>query len=195
MPLLLSLLLGASLLVAPMPPLRYKIDPGHSHIGFAVRHLMVSTVRGRFDSLAGTIQYDPEHPDRSSVSVRIVTASLNSGNTKRDADVRSADLLDVAAYPTITFESLAIRRAGEGMVADGKLTIHGVTRSVAIPFVLTGPIRRGAAMSTIGVEGELVIDRRDFGLSFSRTVPGGGLIVGNEVRIELQLEAHAKEGE
>ena len=165
-----------------------RIDPRHAYVGFAVRHMMIATVKGRFNGVSGTIQLDTSDVERSSVEVTIETATLDSGQPGRDADVRGPDFLDVQRFSTMKFISTRIVRSARGFTAIGDLTIRDVTKQVEIPFSLGGPITRPGGMS-IGVDGEFTIDRRDFGMAAQRLMTGG-LMVGNDVRIEIQLEAH-----
>jgi polyisoprenoid-binding protein YceI len=161
----------------------YKIDPVHSTVGFAVKHLAVSTVHGRFNDFGGSIIFDEKDPSKSSVDVIIKSASINTDNNNRDNDLRSPNYLDTAKFPEITFKSKAVEKKGDGYVAHGTLTIHGVSKDVDLPFTLTGPVstQRGKAL---GAEAGLPIVRQDYG------VAGGGLMVGNDIKIEISVEAH-----
>jgi polyisoprenoid-binding protein YceI len=161
----------------------YKIDPVHSTVGFAVRHLAVSTVHGRFNDFSGSIIFDERDPSKSSVDVVIKTASINTDNNMRDNDLRSANYLDTTKFPELTFKSKSVEKKGDGYVAHGTLTIHGVSKDIDLPFTLTGPIsiKNGKAL---GAEASLPINRQDYG------VAGGGAMVGNDVKIEISVEAH-----
>ena len=162
----------------------YKIDPVHSTVGFAVKHLAVSTVHGRFNNFSGSITFDEQDPSKSSVDVIIKSASINTDNNNRDNDLRSPNFLDVTKFPELTFKSKSVEKKGDGYVAHGTLTIHGVSKDVDLPFTLTGPVstQRGKAL---GAEaGPLPINRQDYG------VAGGGMMVGNDVKIEISVEAH-----
>ncbi len=171
---------------------RYEIDPVHTLIGFSVRHLVINNVKGKFGDFSGTILYDENDITRSSVEVTVRTPSINTGVNQRDDDLRSPNFLEVAKYPEMTFRSSRIERQGEGYVAVGTLTLHGVAKQVALPFTLSGKIKDPWGNERIGVEANLTIDRRDWGINFSKTMDSGGLIVGNEVRIELNVEAVKK---
>jgi polyisoprenoid-binding protein YceI len=161
----------------------YKIDPVHSTVGFAVRHLAVSTVHGRFNDFSGSIIFDEKDPSKSSVDVVIKTASINTDNNMRDNDLRSANYLDTTKYPELTFKSKSVEKKGDGYVAHGTLTIHGVSKDVDLPFMLTGPISIKGAKA-LGAEAGLPINRQDYG------VTGGGAMVGNDIKIEISVEAH-----
>jgi polyisoprenoid-binding protein YceI len=166
----------------------YKIDPAHSMVGFSVKHMMVSTVHGRFTDFSGKIIYDDKDPSKSSVIVTIKAASVNTDNTARDNDLRSANFLDVEKFPEITFQSKSVERKQHGFVAHGTLTLHGVPKDVDLTFGLTGPLAtpRGKIM---GAEAGLTINRQEYGVSWSKALDGGGVMVSDDVRIELSVEA------
>jgi polyisoprenoid-binding protein YceI len=167
----------------------YQIDGSHSTAGFTVRHMMVSNVSGAFSKLSGTVDFDPNNPSQSKVEVTIDAASIDSHNAGRDNDLRSANFFDVATYPTITFKSTKVEKAGEGKLrVVGNLTMHGVTKEVVLdvdgptPEVQAqGGFRAGASAST-------KIDRKDFGITWSRALDGGGMVVSDEVRINIEVE-------
>jgi polyisoprenoid-binding protein YceI len=181
----------ASLLVAAVAPGadRYQIDPAHTQIGFSVRHLVISNVQGKFDEFSGTILYDGQDITKSSVSVTIKAASIDTGVGPRDADLRSANFFDATKFPEVTFQSTRIEKRGEGYVALGTLTMHGVAKEVTLPFSVTGVIKDPWGKQRMGVEASLTINRQDWGLSYSKTMDNGGLIVGNDVKIDLNVEA------
>ncbi|HXF04521.1 MAG TPA: YceI family protein [Blastocatellia bacterium] len=167
----------------------YVIDVSHSWIGFSVRHMMVTNVRGRFTDFSGTILYDEQDITKSSVSVTIKTASINTENADRDRHLRSADFFDAEKYPEITFVSKRIEKRGADYVCIGTLTIRGVSREVAIPFTITGKVKDQRGNTRIGVEASLTINRQDFGVTWNRALDAGGVVVGNDVKIELNIEA------
>ncbi len=167
----------------------YQIDPVHTHIGFAVRHLVINNVKGEFTDYSGTIVYDESDITNSSVEVTIKAASINTGNAKRDADLRSPNFFDVEKYPLITFKSKRVEKKGDGYRLVGDLTMHGVTREVAMPFKILGKIKDPWGNTRIGAEASLTLDRRDYGLKYAKKIDAGGLVVGNEVKIELNVEA------
>lgn len=171
----------AALGTAPLHAQRthFDIDPGHSYVGFRVRHLMIATVRGRFETFAGKIVIDPRDTTRSSVEVEIETISVASGNARRDRDVRGESFLAVERYPRISFRSTRIERGAEGWRMAGDLTIRGVTRPVTIPFTLAAGSRR------LGVTATLTIDREHFGMT---AVPAA--TVGKEISIDIEVEAN-----
>jgi polyisoprenoid-binding protein YceI len=162
----------------------YKIDPNHSSVNFSVTHLMVSTVNGRFTAFEGKILYDEKDVTKSSVSVTIKTASVNTDNTSRDNDLRSAGFFDADKFPEITFQSKSVENKGSDYVAHGTLTIKGVAKDVDLPFELKGPADAGRMGKVMGAHASLTVNRQDFGVA---KAPG---IVGNEVKIDLNVEAH-----
>lgn len=161
----------------------YKIDPVHSTLGFGVRHLGISTVHGKFTDFDGVISYDEKDPSKSSVKVTIKTASINTGNDTRDKDLRSDNFFDVAKYPEITFQSTSVKKNGDDWVATGNYTMHGVTKSLELPFTLSGPVKDPWGNQRIGVESSTKVNRSDYGITADK-----GLI-GEEVKIDLTVEA------
>jgi polyisoprenoid-binding protein YceI len=180
----LSILVAGSAFAAD----EYKIDPVHSRVGFAVKHMVVNTVHGRFTDYNGSILLDDKDASKSSVNVTIKTASINTDNTGRDTDLRSANFLDVEKFPEITFKSKAVEKKADGFVAHGTLTIRGVSKDVDMPFTLSGPIDTGRG-KLLGAEAGLTINRQDYGVAWSRSLAGGELIVANDVKIEINVEA------
>lgn len=167
----------------------YEIDPVHSHIGFAVKHLGVSTVRGEFKEYGSDLRIDEENLAESSVTLRIRAASIDTDNQRRDDHLRSDDFLNAEAYPELVFESTGIEAAGEGeYLLTGNLTIRDTTREVEIPVSVAGPIDFQGTQR-LGVEGEVTIDRQEYGVNFSRALDTGGLVVGNDVKISFSIEA------
>lgn len=167
----------------------YKIDPAHSSANFAVRHMMVSTVTGRFaGGLSGTIHYDDKDPSKSSVKATIKVASVNTDNENRDKDLRGPNFFDAEKYPEITFESQRVEKRGDSFVAIGNFTMKGVTKQIELPFTIGGRINDGKGHGRIGVQSNTTLNRQDYGLSWNRTVEGGGVVVGNEIKIDLNVE-------
>jgi polyisoprenoid-binding protein YceI len=160
----------------------YKIDPNHSSVNFAVTHMMVSTVNGRFNTFEGKILLDDKDVSKSSVNVTIKTTSINTDNTSRDNDLRSAGFFDVEKFPEITFQSKSVEKKGNDYVAHGTLTIKGVAKDVDLPFELKGPVEAGKGKA-LGAHGSLTVNRQDYGVS-----KGAGM-VGNDVKIDLNVEA------
>jgi polyisoprenoid-binding protein YceI len=166
----------------------WQIDPNHSSAQFAVRHMVVSTVRGTFNKVSGTAQYDPARPAASSMDATIDVASIDTRVDGRDKDLRSANFFDVEKYPTITFKSKRVDQAGPGKLKMvGDLTMHGVTKEVVLDVDgPTAPINDGRGQR-VGVSATTKINRRDFGLQYNRVVEGSA-VVGDEVNITLDVE-------
>lgn len=167
---------------------QYKIDPVHSSVAFSVKHMMINTVHGRFGDYNGQIVYDESDPSKSSVSVSIKTASVNTDNSQRDGHLKSADFLDAAKFPEITFQSKSVEKKPDGFIAHGVLTIRGVSRNVDLPFKLNGPVLIGSH-KLLGAEASLTINRMDYGVSWSKALDNGGVVVGNDVKIDINVEA------
>jgi polyisoprenoid-binding protein YceI len=160
----------------------YTIDPAHSSATFTVRHMMISTVPGRFSGISGTINYDEKDITKSSVEATIKTATVSTDNEYRDKDLKSANYFDVEKYPEITFKSTKVEKRGDQLVAIGDFTLHGVTKQIELPFEINKAITpRGAA---IGATAELKLSRKDYGIT------SGAAVVGDEVKIALSVEAH-----
>jgi polyisoprenoid-binding protein YceI len=166
----------------------YTIDPVHSTVGFAVKHMVVNTVHGRFNDCTGQILYDDKDPSKSSVNVTVKSTSINTDNSQRDTHLKSPDFLDVEKFPEITFQSKSIEKKADGFVAHGVLTIRGVSKNVDLPFKINGPINAGNG-SLLGAEASLTINRQDYGVSWSKSLAPGELVVGNDVKIDINVEA------
>lgn len=165
----------------------WDIDPVHSDVSFSVRHMMVSKVRGRFGAVAGQISTGADLAD-SSVTATIDIASVDTGNDQRDEHLRSADFLDAATYPTMTYRSTGARRDGAGYLVDGELTLHGVSRPVqlALEPLGSGPDAYGGTRA--GFTATATINRRDFGIDIAVPLDGGGLVVGDRVDVQLEIQ-------
>jgi polyisoprenoid-binding protein YceI len=168
----------------------WKIDPAHTSVEFKIKHLMISWVKGVFTDVQGTAVFDDADPGKASVNVQIATASVDTGTKKRDDDLRSPNFFDAATYPVMSFVSKKIVVAdGVPSQIHGDLTIHGQTRDVVLDvedfsqIVIDpwGNTRRGASATT-------TINRKDFGLTWNKALEAGGVVVGEEVRISLEVE-------
>jgi polyisoprenoid-binding protein YceI len=168
---------------------RYDIDGNHSYVGFVVRHLAVANVRGRFTRFSGQVTLDENDVRNSSVNVTIDAGSIDTNNERRDNHLRSADFFDVETFPSITFVSSGVEPTAEGFVMTGTLTIRDVSRQVGIPFELVGPVTADSGRRRLGAEGTLRLNRFDFGLQWNR-IQEAVQVVGDEVRIELNIEAN-----
>lgn len=170
----------------------YTIDNAHTSVGFSVRHLVISNVKGVFKELSGSILYDEKEFSKSSVQVTIQVKSIDTGNQDRDTHVKNPDFLDVEKYPEIAFKSSKIEKQKDKLLATGTLSLHGVSKEVQIPFTMFGPIQDPWGKTRFGVEGKVMINRQDYGITWSKTMDGGGLMVGNDIEIELVVEAVKK---
>ncbi|MGO8885665.1 MAG: YceI family protein [Streptosporangiaceae bacterium] len=166
----------------------WDIDPVHSHIGFVARHLMVSRVRGSFTRFAGQIVTAPD-PLESSATATIDTTSFDTGNETRDADVKGENFLDVPHYPTMTYQSTAVRPDGDDYAVTGDLTIRGVTRPVELHVEINGfgPDPYGGTRAGFSATGE--ISRADYGITVNMALPGGGSVVSDKIQLTIDVEA------
>ncbi len=167
----------------------WVIDPTHSEVGFSIRHLMVSKVRGRFTTFEGTL-VTAEDPLASSVEATIDLASIDTGNTDRDTHVRSADFFDTDEHPVMTFRSTGVRADGDGFVVDGELTLRGITKAVPLALELHGFLANSPFGDTrVGFTATAEIDRNEFGIAFNSPLEGGGVMLGQKVQVTLEIEA------
>jgi len=170
---------------------KYTIDPNHCHIGFSVRHLVINNIRGRFTDYSGSIVYDEQDVTKSSVEIAIKANSITTDVKNRDDHLRGSDFFDVARFPDITFKSTRVEKRDDAFVAVGLFTMHGISKEIALPFKVNGKSNfQGSAH--LGIEATTTINRRDFGMTWSATLDSGGLVVGNDVMIELNIEAVKK---
>lgn len=167
----------------------WVIDPTHTTIGFSARHAMVAKVRGNFAEFAGSITLDGSNPAASNAELTVQTASIDTRNADRDGHLKSADFLDVESFPTLTFTSTSISGGGDTFTVTGDLTIHGVTKSVPVKFELLGVSTDPWGGVRIGFEGSTEISRKEFGLVWNAALETGGVLVGDTVKIELDVEA------
>jgi polyisoprenoid-binding protein YceI len=168
----------------------WQIDPAHSSVEFAVKHMMFATVKGRFGGVSGTIVLDQQNVAASSVTATIEATTIDTRDENRDNHLRSAEFFDVAQFPQITFESTSIDQTGEGEArVHGKLTIHGVTNEVAFPATFHGSGKSPFGTTVAGFGGELAISRKDYGLIWNVALETGGVMVSDNVKITLDIEA------
>ena len=170
----------------------WDIDVSHSAIHFYVRHMVISKVYGRFAKWAGTVRLDTQDPTRSSVEVAIDAASIDTQVADRDNHLRSADFLDVASYPQVTFRSKRIEKAGQGYRVVGDLGLHGVVREVVLEAEFAGTGKDPWGNERAGFSAKTSLDRREFGLSWNAALETGGVLVGEKVEISIELEAVKK---
>lgn len=168
----------------------WELDPNHTGIHFKVKHLMVSSVRGDFEKFTGKIEYDPKNVLKSTADITIDAASINTRIAKRDEHLKSPDFLDVAKYPTITFKSTGVKKGKGGKLEmAGDLTIHGVTKPVVLKIDGPSKIAKDPmGNSHVGGSATTTINRRDFGLTWNKALETGGVLVGDEVEITIDLE-------
>ncbi len=169
----------------------FEVDPSHASIGFKIEHLVISKVKGDFREFSATLVLDDEG-QLNEASSDIEVASIDTGITKRDDHLRSADFFDVNKYPKISFKSKAVRQNAGNNVLIGDLTIHGVTRQVELPYKIKGPVKGPMGNTRIGFEASTIINRKDYGLTWSKTLETGGVIVGEELELLIDLEAIEK---
>jgi len=169
----------------------YDIDPAHSSLEFAAKHAMVTTVRGRFSDFTGVLNIDAENPEKSSAEVRIVVDSLDTRSDQRDAHLRGEDFFHVEKHPEITFRSTrAARGKRDGQyLLYGDLTIKGTSREVELALEFTGAAVDPWGKQRLGFEGETVVNRKDWGLSWNVALEAGGLLVSEKVRLSLDIAA------
>jgi polyisoprenoid-binding protein YceI len=167
---------------------RYDFDTAHTYIGFNVRHLAVTNVKGKFTRFSGHIMLDEGDVTRSTVNVTIDAGSIDTSNQRRDDHLRSGDFFEVERFPNLTFVGRRVERSGDDLVLVGDLTIRDVTREVRMPFELTGPVTTSNGQKMLGAEGSLRVNRFDYGLRWNRLTEAVQ-VVGDEVRIELHVEA------
>jgi polyisoprenoid-binding protein YceI len=168
----------------------WKIDASHSHVGFSVKHMMIATVRGQFETYSGTLELDAEDLTRSKLSGEIEVASINTREAARDEHLRSADFFDAANHPTIRFQSTRIEHVeGNEYKVTGDITIRGVTRPIVLDVEYAGVHKDpwGGTRTGFTVTGSL--NRKDFGLTWNAALETGGVLVGDKIKLELEIEA------
>src|SRR5579863_4034706 len=167
----------------------YTLDPAHTTVEFIVRHLMITKVRGRFTAFDGAIELEAGSEVPTSLHVTIEAGSIDTREEQRDTHLRSADFFDVEKFPTLRFESTRVQGTPEEFSVDGKLTIRGVTRDVSLRGSFEGRANDPWGGVRIGYSAHTTINRKDFGLTWNAALETGGVVVGDEVRIELNVEA------
>lgn len=168
----------------------WTIDLSHTGINFSVRHMVVSTVHGRFNKVSGAIHAAGKDIENSTVDFIIQVASIDTNEPQRDAHLKSTDFFDATKYPTITYKSHSISKVGVGKyVAHGDFTLHGITKKVDLPFTLSGPVKDAFGQIRLGLQSNLRINRQDYGVKWNMKLDRGGLAVSDDVDIEINLEA------
>lgn len=167
----------------------WVIDPSHSSIAFSARHAMVAKVRGTFGEFTGSFTLDGANPAASRAEFEAQTASIDTRNPDRDAHLKSADFLDVENFPTLTFTSTSVTGTGDSFVVTGDITIHGITKSIPVNFELLGVSTDPWGGIRIGFEGNAEISRKEFDLTWNAALETGGVLVGDTIKINLDVEA------
>lgn len=168
----------------------YDLDPAHSRLGFSARHAMVTTVRGSFTAFSGRLRLDGDNPSASTAELDIDAASIDTGHPDRDGHLRSADFLDVEQYPALTFRSSkAARTDDETYTMAGQLTIRGVSRDVELDLTYQGSATDPFGNLRAGFEGTTTISRKDWGLTYNAALETGGVLIGDKIKIELDVSA------
>ena len=169
----------------------WKVDPAHSEADFSIRHMAISTVHGTFRGLAGVIKYDPADVVKSGVQATIDVSSVDTGVAARDKHLKSPDFFDVAKFPTLTFKSTGVSKAGDHYDVTGDLTLHGVTKKVVLKLEDPGKEEPGMDGKSVhrGFTATTTVNRKDFGLIWNGTLKSGDSVLGDDVKIELDIEA------
>jgi len=180
---------------SPAATTTWQIDPAHTAAGFSVKHMMIATVRGQFKGVTGTVNWDDQDINKSSVDVTIDTNTVDTGEPKRDADLKSANFFDVANYPTITFKSTKIEQISAGkMKVTGNLTIHGITKQVVLDVEgPSGAIKDPWGKTRVALNATTTVNRMDYGVKWNANLDGGGVVVADNVNINIDLEMTKKE--
>jgi polyisoprenoid-binding protein YceI len=182
--------LAVLLFAAPALAVELQVDPAHSTATFAIKHMMVSTVHGNFGKVTGTINHDPKDPTKSVANIQIDPASLDTRVDKRDAHLKSADFFDVQKCPEMTFKSTKIEKAGEKKYkVTGDLTMHCTTKPVTLDVEgLNGPVKGPAGANLYAATATGKLSRKDFGLNWNKAIESGGVVVGDDVQLTVDLE-------
>lgn len=178
--------------IAPDLTGTWTIDPAHSQLGFAVRHAMVTTVRGSFGVYDGELVLDADDPSTSHAVVNIDAGSITTGQEQRDGHLKSPDFLDVAVHPQLSFSSTAVKINGEDVTLIGDLSIRGVSKPVEIDVEVGGVANDPMGNTRAGFEGTTSISRKDFGMDFNAALDAGGVLVGDKIKITLDISAVRK---
>ncbi|MBI3890181.1 MAG: YceI family protein [Candidatus Wallbacteria bacterium] len=174
----------------------WEIDAAHSTVAFSVRHMMISNVTGKFKDFSGTIDYDGKDASKATVEVNIFANSIDTGVEKRDGHLKSGDFFDAEKFPTMTFKSTKVEPTGEKTAKiTGDFTLHGVTKPVTIEAEMLGAISDSKMGNRAGFSGHTTINRKEFGLAWNKVIEAGGVAVGEEVKVTLELEVGEKKAD
>lgn len=175
----------------------WNIDPSHSNAQFSVRHLMIANVKGEFTKVTGRVSFDPNQPESLSAEAAIDVSTINTREPDRDKHLKSADFFDVAHFPTLTFKSKRAEKSPDGLKLTGDLTIRGATREVTLEVEgPTPPVQDPWGFTRVGASATARINRKDFGLTWNQALETGGVLVGDEIKItvDVELTAQPEEG-
>jgi polyisoprenoid-binding protein YceI len=187
---ILTPLLAAALVAPGADSPSWKIDPSHSEADFAIKHMAISTVHGTFRGVSGTVHFDPDNIGASSVDATIDVKTVNTGVDARDGHLRGPEFFEVEKYPTMTFKSTSVKKMSDGYDVYGDLTIHGVSRPVTLRLETPGkPQMDAKGLAHCGFTATTMINRKDFGLLYAQKTTGGDAMLGDDVKIELNIEA------
>lgn len=168
--------------------MRWNIDPSHSTAEFTVRHLMITNVRGRFGKLSGTVDFDPEKPEQAQITASIDATSIDTREEKRDAHLRSPDFFDVEKYPTLEFKSKRVAKTDDGFQIVGDLLMHGVTKEITLDVEgPTATTKDPWGNTRIGASATAKLNRKDWGLAWNAALETGGVLVGEQIKIQLEV--------
>lgn len=171
-----------------IPAGTWNIDPTHSTVSFTIRHLAISKVKGTFDRFEGTITTG-ETPEQSSTEASVEVASINTNQSQRDEHLRTADFFKADEFPKLSFRSTGVRQDGESLKVDGELTMRGVTKPVTFDVEPGGVVVDGYGQTKLGLEARTKVNRKEFGIEWNAPLEAGGLTLGDEVKIDLDLQA------
>ncbi len=166
----------------------YDIDTAHTTIGFSVRHMVVSSTKGAFNTFSGSFELDPADPTSLKASAKIDVKSIDTKNKDRDDHLRGADFFDADKHPEITFETTKVEKSGSDYVLHGNLTMKGVTKPITLPIELSGPVKNPWGKTVMGFEGSCKINRKDWGITWNKVLDNGGVAVGEDVKLEISVE-------
>jgi len=167
----------------------YQVDPVHSTVGFAIKHLGISEVRGAFTNFTGKISYDSAKPEEFKANGTVEVASITTGNKMRDEHLRSGEFFDAAKLPEIKFATTGIKKDDGEWVVTGQFTLHGVTKEIKLRGELNGPVQDPWGKTRIGLSATTKINRLDYGITWNKMLDRGGAMIGEEVKISLNIEA------
>ncbi len=179
---------GSATLMASAEMAKWIVDKDHTTLGFEVVHMMVSKTKGKFTEYSGTVEMDAEKQEFKTIEAVIQTASITTDHQKRDEHLRSADFFDAKTFPTMTFKMKSYTKSGEQYTAIGAITILGITKELTLVGTLNGVAQDPWGNTRAGITAEGTLNRKDFGMKFSKLLDNGGLMVGDEVKLQLEIE-------